>query len=187
MKNVVGLANAMKVVESACDTGEITIIGNGVKPTPVELLAKCVEFINKQYGVDVLDLLVEMALRKDCGDCCCDCCGDYDDDDEEIIEVVAKLNVLDIIDEVEGYLDNTILSYKVVLDFVSELEEYLNVVADIIEEKGDREEYFDSIYESLEKILAKVSDGVLVDGGVVHVGDILDDIMEIIEDNVVEL
>ena len=74
MKNVVGLANAMKVVEGACEKGEITIIGEGAMPTPVELLAKCVKFINKQYGVDVLDLLVETALRKNCGDCCCDCC-----------------------------------------------------------------------------------------------------------------
>lgn len=186
MKNINGLADAMRIVESACEKGEITIIGEGGRPSPVELLDKCIKFINEQYGVDVLSLLMETALRKECGDCCCDCCCD-DDDDEEIIEVVAKLNVLDIIDEVEGYIDNTILSYKIAGDFVSELEEYLNVVADIIEEKGDRDEYFDSIYESLEKILAKVSDGVLVDGGVVHVGAILEDIMEIIEDNVVEL
>lgn len=187
MKNINGLTEAMRVVESACEKGEITIIGEGGRPSPVELLDKCIKFINEQYGVDVLSLLMETALRKECGDCCCDYCYDDDGDDEETIEVVAKLNVLNIIDEVGGYIDNTILSYKIAGDFVSELEEYLNVVADIIEEKGDRDEYFDSIYESLEKILAKVSDGVLVDGGVVHVGAILDDIMEIIEDNVVEL
>lgn len=186
MKNVVGLANAMRLVESACDKGEITIIGEGGTPSPVELLAKCVEFINKQYGVDVLSLLVETALRKDCGDCCCDCCCD-DDDDEEIIEAVAKLNVADIIDEVDSYLDDTILSYKVSINFVKELDEYLNTIAEIFDEKNDRDDYFDSIYESLEKILAKVSNGVLVDGGVVYVDTILDDIMDIIEENVIEL
>lgn len=87
MKNVVGLANAMRLVESACENGEITIIGQGGTPSPVELLDKCVKFINKQYGVDVLALLMETALRKDCGDLCCDCCCDDDDDEyEDIIE-----------------------------------------------------------------------------------------------------
>jgi hypothetical protein len=186
MKNINGLTEAMRVVESACEKGEITIIGEGGRPSPVELLDKCIKFINEQYGVDVLDLLVETALRKNCGDCCCDCCDD-DDDDEEIIEAVAKLNVADIIDEVDSYLDDTILSYKISNNFVKELDEYLNTIAEIFDEKNDRDDYFDSIYESLEKILAKVSDGVLVDGGVVYVDTILDDIMDIIEENAIEL
>ena len=102
-----------------------------------------------------------------------------------MVTVVAT--VADIIDEVDSYLDDTILSYKVSINFVKELDEYLNVVAEIFDEKNDRDDYFDSIYESLEKILAKVSDGVLVDGGVVYVDTILDDIMDIIEENVIEL
>ena len=76
MKNVVGLANAMRLVESACDKGEITIIGEGGLPSPVELYNKCVAFINKEYGVDILNLVAQTSMRKDCGDCCCDCCCD---------------------------------------------------------------------------------------------------------------
>ena len=72
MKNVNGLYNAMKVVESACEKGEITIIGEGGTPSPVELLDKCVAFINKEYGVDILNLVAQTSMRKDCGDCCCD-------------------------------------------------------------------------------------------------------------------
>ena len=85
MKNVVGLGNAMRLVESACEKGEITIIGEGGMPSPVELYNKCVAFINKQYGVDILNLVSQTAMRKECGDCCCDCCCDDDDDEDKIV------------------------------------------------------------------------------------------------------
>ena len=78
MKNVYGLANAMKVVESACVEGEITIIGNGKMPTAEELYHKCVEYINSMYGVDILALV---GNKCSCG---CDCCDEDEDEDEEI-------------------------------------------------------------------------------------------------------
>ena len=87
MKNVVGLASAMRMVESACEKGEITIIGEGGLPSPVELYNKCVAFINKNYGVDILNLVSQTAMRKECGDCCCDCCCDDDDDDKIVIDI----------------------------------------------------------------------------------------------------
>lgn len=101
MKNINGLTEAMRVVESACEKGEITIIGEGGRPSPVELLDKCIKFINEQYGVDVLSLLMTMALRKECGDCCCDCCYEEDEDEEED-------TILFDIDGIEKYLNEAI-------------------------------------------------------------------------------
>jgi hypothetical protein len=95
MKNVNGLVSAMRLVESACEKGEITIIGEGGLPSPVELYNKCVAFINRNYGVDILNLVAQTAMRKDCGDCCCDCCCDDEED---------NLIVFDI-DEVKSYLE----------------------------------------------------------------------------------
>ena len=80
MKNVYVLANAMKVVESACVEGEITIIGNGKMPTAEELYHKCVEYINSMYGVDILAI-----VGKKCS-CGCECC-DEDEDEETCILV----------------------------------------------------------------------------------------------------
>ena len=94
MKNVVGLTDAMRVVESACEKGEITIIGEGRLPSPVELYNKCVAFINRQYGVDILNLVAQTSMRKDCGDCCCDCCCDDEEDNPIVFDV----------DEIEEYL-----------------------------------------------------------------------------------
>lgn len=101
MKNINGLTEAMRVVESACEKGEITIIGEGGRPSPVELLDKCIKFINEQYGVDVLSLLMATALRKECGDCCCDCCYEEDEDEEED-------TILFDIDGIEKYLNEAI-------------------------------------------------------------------------------
>lgn len=64
MKNVLGLEKAMRIVESACENGEITIIGHGSLPTAEEMLAKCVDFINKKYGGDILNDVIGKALEK---------------------------------------------------------------------------------------------------------------------------
>ena len=92
MKNVYGLANAMKVVESACVEGEITIIGNGKMPTAEELYHKCVEYINSMYGVDILAI-----VGKKCS-CGCEC---YDEDEDEdtilCINAGAINNIVDLI------------------------------------------------------------------------------------------
>lgn len=63
MKNVYGLENAMKVVESACEKGEITIIGEGAMPSAIGLYDKCVAYINKMYGVDILNLVAKKAAE----------------------------------------------------------------------------------------------------------------------------
>jgi hypothetical protein len=100
MKNVKGLFDAMKVVESACEKGEITIIGEGAMPKPTEMLAKCAKFIEAQYGVSVKMLAVigneavsyDTTIGCSC-DCSCDCeecsaCEDAEDVlDEEVVEV----------------------------------------------------------------------------------------------------
>ena len=97
MKNVNGLANAMRLVESACEKGEITIIGEGATPTPVELYKKCVAYINKQYGVDILNLVLKENKPCECNGTCTTVIVD-EDEDEPIIDVEG----------VENYLDETV-------------------------------------------------------------------------------
>ena len=63
MKNIYGLEKAMKVVESACEKGEITIIGEGATPSAISLYDKCVAYINKMYGVDILNLVAKKAAE----------------------------------------------------------------------------------------------------------------------------
>ena len=112
MKNVNGLYNAMRLVESACEKGEITIIGEGGLPSPVELYNKCVAYINKKYGVDILNLVPQTAMRKECGDCCCDCCCDDDDDDDQIVIDInkAKDYLVKALKELMPYADEDYLS-----------------------------------------------------------------------------
>lgn len=91
MKNVVGLASAMRLIESACEKGEITIIGEGATPSPIELYNKCVAFINKNYGVDILNLVARKAMEKgkpcECNGSCHTIIVEEDDDDEIIIDL----------------------------------------------------------------------------------------------------
>jgi hypothetical protein len=113
MKNVVGLTNAMRLVESACEKGEITIIGEGGLPSPVELYNKCVAFINKEYGVDILNLVAQTSMRKDCGDCCCDCCDD--DDDQIVININgAREYLAKVLADLMPYADKDYLSEAII-------------------------------------------------------------------------
>jgi hypothetical protein len=99
MKNVNGLANAMRLVESACEKGEITIIGEGATPTPVELYKKCVAYINAQYGVDILNLVLNEQKPCECNGSCTTVIVETDEDeDEPIIDVEG----------VERYLDEAV-------------------------------------------------------------------------------
>ena len=117
MKNVKGLLDAMKVVESACEKGEITIIGEGAMPKPTEMLAKCAKFIEAQYGVPVKMLAVigneAVSYDTECV-CSCDCeecsaCEDAEDDldeddlDEEVVEV-GKFDTEGIGEYLDGML-----------------------------------------------------------------------------------
>lgn len=90
MKNIYGLTNAMKVVESACEKGEITIIGEGATPSAIGLYDKCVAYINKMYGVDILNLVAKKAAEpapKVKVAMCCLC-----EEEEKVISVnLAKL------------------------------------------------------------------------------------------------
>ena len=123
MKNVVGLASAMRMVESACEKGEITIIGEGGMPSPVELYNKCVAFINKQYGVDILNLVSQTAMRKECGDCCCDCCDN--DDDQIVIDIKgAREYLIKALVELMPYADKEYLSEAI--DSIIDHFEYAN-------------------------------------------------------------
>lgn len=172
MKNVNGLYGAMRVVESACEKGEITIIGEGGTPSPVELLNKCIDFINKQYGVDVLNLMRETAMRKECGDHCCDCC---DCEEEEVDQ--QGLEVEDILYEIENYLDGTILAANAIEDIMNKMEEYFSVIDFVVD--GD----YSGIKSSMYTILDEQTDGLIVSGGIINADDMVEVIMEIVVDN----
>ena len=93
MKNIPNLYNAMKTVEAACEKDEIAIIGEGSAPAPLVLLGKCVDYINKMYGVDVLALL--LAKMKEDGAPCA-CCAD-EDEDEGITVVLDKEDLIEAV------------------------------------------------------------------------------------------
>ena len=108
MKNVKGLLDAMKVVESACEKGEITIIGEGAMPKPTEMLAKCAKFIEAQYGVPVKMLAVigneAVSYDTECS-CSCDCeeCSACEDDEDVIDEEEVEVAKFDL-DGIREYL-----------------------------------------------------------------------------------
>lgn len=151
MKNVVGLGNAMRLVESACEKGEITIIGEGGIPSPVELYNKCVAFINKQYGVDILNLVSQTAMRKECGDCCCDCCDD--DDDQIVIDINGASEYLaKALKELMPYADEDYLA------------EAIDNIIDLFESANDDDEVKDmcnnDIIGIVEDVLCDKLEGV---------------------------
>lgn len=115
MKNVNGLANAMRIVESACEKGEITIIGEGGMPTPVELYKKCVAYINKQYGVDILNLVLKEQKPCECNGSCTTIIVDTeaDEDEDEKVLVVDLGEVECVVDMIirdnMGYLNEELI------------------------------------------------------------------------------
>ena len=86
MKNICGLEKAMKVVESACEKGEITIIGEGATPSAIGLYDKCVAYINKMYGVDILNLVAKKAAEP-APKVEVKCCLCEEEDKEKVISV----------------------------------------------------------------------------------------------------
>lgn len=133
MKNVKGLLDAMKVIESACEKDEITIIGDGAMPKPTEMLAKCAKFIEVQYGVSVKVLAVidNEAVSYDTERACsCDCedvKDDLDDDDldEEIVET-AKFDTEGIRDHLAEELGDMLdcLTDEAICEIVEEVTRY---------------------------------------------------------------
>lgn len=178
MKNVCDLGNAMRLVESACEKGEITIIGEGAMPSPVELLNKCIDFINKQYGVDVLNLMRETAMRKECGDHCCDCCDCCLCEEEEVDK--KELEVEDILCEIENYLDTTILSVNAIKDIMDKMQEYFSVIDFVIDDD------YSGIKSSMYIILDEQTDGLIVSGGIINADEMVEVIMEIVTVNTLD-
>jgi hypothetical protein len=147
MKNVNGLANAMRLVESACEKGEITIIGEGGMPTPVELYKKCVAFINRQYGVDILNLVLKEQKPCECNGSCTTVIVDTEADEDKII-VVALGEVEDIVDMIicdnMGYLNEGLIE-----DIVKEVKSYYEGIDGNIPEDYDTDYAVEGVYEAL--------------------------------------
>lgn len=134
MKNVNGLYKAMRLVESACERGEITIIGEGATPTPVELYNKCVAYINKQYGVDILNLVAKTAMEKgrpcECNGSCTTVIVEVDEDEDEAI--------IDV-DGVENYLNEAIAEEMPYLncDYIDHIAKDILTYCDEINYEGE--------------------------------------------------
>jgi hypothetical protein len=147
MKNVNGLANAMRLIESACEKGEITIIGEGATPTPVELYKKCVAYINKQYGVDILNLVLKEQKPCECNGSCHTVIVEADEDEDKII-VVKLGDVEDIVDMIicdnMGYLNEGLIE-----DIIKEVKSYYESIDGIIPEDYDTDYAADGVYDAL--------------------------------------
>lgn len=147
MKNVNGLANAMRLVESACEKGEITIIGEGARPTAVELYKKCVAYINAQYGVDILNLVLKEQKPCECNGSCTTVIVEADEDEDKII-VVNLDDVEDIVDMIicdnMGYLNEGLIE-----DIVKEIVSYYEDIDGEPEEDYDIDDVTDGVYDAL--------------------------------------
>ena len=133
MKNVNGLANAMRLVESACEKGEITIIGEGGMPTPVELYKKCVAYINKQYGVDILNLVLNEQKPCECNGSCTTVIVDIDEDEDEDTPIIN-------VDGLEDYLDEAVAEEMPYLkcDIIDHIVKDILTYCDEINDEGER-------------------------------------------------
>jgi hypothetical protein len=147
MKNVNGLANAMALVESSCEKGEITIIGEGAKPSAVELYKKCVAFINKEYGVDILNLVLKENKPCECNGTCHTVIVDTEADEDKVI-VVSLGEVEDIVDMIicdnMGYLNEGLIE-----DIVKEIKSYYESVDGEVAEDYDIDCAIDGVYDAL--------------------------------------
>lgn len=161
MKNVKGLSSAMRVVESACEKGEITIIGEGAMPSPQELLAKCAKFVEKQFGVSVkmLAIVGNHAVAYDTA--CPDCEDEVDEDEDEVDEdEIACFDCLGI----EEYLDDMLYDR---LDQIAEglVEDAIHNIRSVYEDLNgklcedlDTDEIVEDIYDALEAAIPCISD-----------------------------
>jgi hypothetical protein len=151
MKNLNGLGSAMRLIESACEKGEITIIGEGGMPTPVELYKKCVAYINAQYGVDILNLVRNEQKPCECNGSCSPTIVVADEDEDEVI-VVNLGRVEEIVDMIicdnMGYLhDNTIEK------IVEKITSYYESIDGDLPEYHTTEDATDEVYDILDDYL----------------------------------
>ena len=145
MKNVNGLANAMRLVESACEKGEITIIGEGARPTAVELYKKCVVFINKEYGVDILNLVLKENKPCECNGSCATVIVDEDEDEVIVVNLGGVEDIVDtIISDNMGYLNEGLIE-----DIVKEVKSYYEGIDGNIPEDYDTDYAVDGVYDAL--------------------------------------
>ena len=159
MKNVNGLENAMRLVESACEKGEITIIGEGEIPSPQELLVKCAEFVEKQYGASVKMLAIvdnhavsyDSAYSATGSDCEDEDTEDEDDLDEEATEV-GKFDTDGIYDYLDGMLHDRLdqIAKRQIDEAIKEIVEYYEGLDGKPTEELDVEDVSGDIYNILE-------------------------------------
>ena len=175
MKNVNGLANAMRLVESACEKGEITIIGEGATPTAVELYKKCVAYINKQYGVDILNLVLKEQKPCECNGSCTTIIVETDEDEDEKVIVVNLGEVEDIVDMIicdnMGYLNEGLIE-----DIVKKVKSYYEGIDGNLAEDYDTDYAVDGVYDALADCLD------LVDFDEDHIDDIVSKIVREVDE-----
>jgi hypothetical protein len=168
MKNVNGLRDAMAVVESACEKGEITIIGEGAMPKPTEMLAKCAKFIEGQYGVPIKMLAIvggsAVSYDTECA-CSCDRNADCEESsacedaegalDEEAVEV-GKFDAEGIAVYLDGMLYDRLdqIAEGLVEDAIHAIVEYYERLDGKPTEELEDEDIACGIYHILEDIVS---------------------------------
>lgn len=182
MKNVNGLANAMRLVESACEKDEITIIGESATPTAVELYKKCVVYINKQYGVDILNLVLKEQKPCECNGSCTTVIVEADEDEDEKVEVYIVDNE-DFKAYVETYLSDKMpyLSQSICEDILGEILDFYkdNVENEPVEDYS-RDYCADNIYDIFYDLL------YITNYDEDYLGERADEIAKLIEENGLE-
>lgn len=180
MKNVNGLSNAMRLVESACEKGEITIIGEGSTPTPVELYKKCVAYINKQYGVDILNLVLKEQKPCECNGSCTTVIVEADESKGEKVIVVNLGEVEDIVDTIIG--DNmSYLNEGLIEDIVKEVKSYYEDIDGGIAEDYDTDYVVDGVYDALADCLD------LTDFDEDHIDDVVSKIVRGVDEKCISI
>ena len=180
MKNVNGLANAMRLVESACEKGEITIIGEGATPTAVELYKKCVAYINKQYGVDILNLVLKEQKPCECNGSCATVIVDTEADEDEKVIVVKLGEVKDIVDMI--ICDNmSYLNEGLIEDIVQEVKSYYENIDGELAEDYDIDYATDGVYDAFAYCLD------LIDFDEDHIDEIVSKIVKEVDEKCISV
>ena len=178
MKNVNGLAKAMALVESACEKGEITIIGEGARPTAVELYKKCVAFINKEYGVDILNLVLKENKPCECNGTCTTVIVDEDEDEKVIVVNLGEVE--DIVDMIicdnMGYLNEGLIE-----DIVKEVKSYYEGIDGNLAEDYDTDYAVDGVYDAFSECLD------LVDFDEDHIDNIVSKIVREVDEKCISV
>lgn len=177
MKNVNGLANAIRLVVSACEKGEITIIGEGATPTPVELYKKCVAFINEQYNVDILNLVLKEQKPCECKGSCTTVIVETDEDKVIVVNLGEVEDIADtIIGDNMGYLNEGMIE-----DIVKEVKSYYESVDGGIAEDYDTDYATEGVYDALAACLA------LEDFDEDHIEDVVSKIVKEVDEKCISI